>query len=370
MVDDPVVGGVRYVPYNVDVALAFIDISGYSKLTAALKSKGAHALAAAVNGYFERMITCVSAHHGTVLKFAGDALMVAFIADDTVVSAQRSVQCCTVLQAEHGEHIVEEANSTTLRIHVGVAAGMLTNLVLQPHTRAAKVMPGAFHYVGGEVLRDVADVVDGSAAGEVCITPAVAERCGASSIVTEKREENVLLLKSFTMPEIGRDAPDFMEHSDGEFESDDDMSKSTSLAPSQSMYGTGGGVATVEDLFMPPAILGKLKGGLRTKDIAEMRSLVVLFIKKTGIASVSEWFEELHEVLAANRCPVTQIIDDDKGVHVVAAVNLYVVEEGACDSVFTIAREITARRLGCTVGIASGPCFAVSSAVRKRAVGM
>ena len=32
---------------------------------------------------------------------------------------------------------------------------------------------------------------------------------------------------------------------------------------------------------------------------------------------------EVQAILDKNRCPIVQIIDDDKGVHLVAAVNLY-----------------------------------------------
>jgi hypothetical protein len=63
-------------PWEGDVALLFIDISGYSKVTSALAAKGAHALSDVVNSYLTRILNVViRQHEGDVVKFAGDAVM-------------------------------------------------------------------------------------------------------------------------------------------------------------------------------------------------------------------------------------------------------------------------------------------------------
>jgi hypothetical protein len=45
------------------------------------------------------------------------------------------------------------------------------------------------------------------------------------------------------------------------------------------------------------------------------------FIAMTSNGSPVNWLMEVQHVLDGNRCPIVQIIDDDKGVHIVAAIN-------------------------------------------------
>jgi class 3 adenylate cyclase len=56
-------------------------------------------------------------------------------------------------------------------------------------------------------------------------------------------------------------------------------------------------------------------------------------------------------------CLVVQVIDDDKGVHVVAAVNLYESIPESSLMGLTICAELIQQQVGCAVGIAQGPTF-------------
>jgi hypothetical protein len=62
-------------PYTCHAAVLFVDLSGYSKITAAILSKGAHVLSASVNAYLTRLLAIIYDHGGDVLTFAGDALL-------------------------------------------------------------------------------------------------------------------------------------------------------------------------------------------------------------------------------------------------------------------------------------------------------
>jgi class 3 adenylate cyclase len=62
-------------PYTCHAAVLFVDLSGYSKITAAILSKGAHVLSASVNAYLTRLLEIIYDHGGDVLTFAGDALL-------------------------------------------------------------------------------------------------------------------------------------------------------------------------------------------------------------------------------------------------------------------------------------------------------
>lgn len=63
---------IYFQPYTCEAAILFIDLSGYSKINAALASKGAHAISSAVNEYFDRLIVIIERYGGDVVKFAGD----------------------------------------------------------------------------------------------------------------------------------------------------------------------------------------------------------------------------------------------------------------------------------------------------------
>lgn len=63
---------IYFQPYTCEAAILFIDLSGYSKINAALASKGAHAISSAVNEYFDRLIAIIEQYGGDVVKFAGD----------------------------------------------------------------------------------------------------------------------------------------------------------------------------------------------------------------------------------------------------------------------------------------------------------
>jgi hypothetical protein len=56
-------------------------------------------------------------------------------------------------------------------------------------------------------------------------------------------------------------------------------------------------------------------------------------------------------------CSVVQVIDDDKGVHVVAAVNLYESIPESSLMGLTVCAELIRQQVGCAVGIAQGPTF-------------
>ena len=115
---------------------------------------------------------------------------------------------------------------------------------------------------------------------------------------------------------------------------------------------------TVEEDFIHPKVIRLLThGGLTPTQISQMRNLCVLFIAMTSNGSSVNWLMEVQSMLDKNRCPIVQIIDDDKGVHLVAAVNLY--ESVPECSLFglEVCRELVEKQVGCAIGMASGSTF-------------
>jgi class 3 adenylate cyclase len=88
--------------------VAFLDISGYTKLSESMCSLGAagtEKLSEALSVYFERAIHIITGHGGDVIKFCGDALMCAFPSEGRKVNKQVAVH--TVARGGEMETVTE-----------------------------------------------------------------------------------------------------------------------------------------------------------------------------------------------------------------------------------------------------------------------
>ena len=170
-------------------ALAFVDVSGFTKLSLALEKEhgpeGAEKLQLFINSYFHRLIRSVLFHGGDILKFAGDAFLVMWRAredddeddddEDSFVRGERqlrevtaqAVRCCLSILCDC-DHF-EPAPGVPLRLHSGVAAGELDVFVLGEQEL------GLEYLVAGPVVDAMGVATDESEAGEVCLAAQV--RC-------------------------------------------------------------------------------------------------------------------------------------------------------------------------------------------------
>ena len=156
------------VPVSIEATLLFADVSGYTALTerlAVLGRAGAEAVTAAVNRCFELLVACVIDEGGDVLRFGGDALLVAFEGGDRIARALSAAE--TMQRAIASLPPVEVPGGTVvLRQSIGVHDGRFVM-----HRWAGswvEVIPvGA---AVSEVLRNEA----AAAAGEVAISETVA----------------------------------------------------------------------------------------------------------------------------------------------------------------------------------------------------
>ena len=130
-------------------AVAFVDISGFTKLSETLKKQhgkgGSEKLNVYINAYFEQLMNEVTKFHGDVIKFAGDALQVVWRApaadgrfrkssvDDPCRKGLagyvlRASQCCLhLLQRLDNFSPVE---GVSLKLHMGVGAGTIQSFVV------------------------------------------------------------------------------------------------------------------------------------------------------------------------------------------------------------------------------------------------
>ena len=179
-------------------ALAFVDISGFSKLSDELSSchgaEGAELLQQYINSYFAPLIAAVLAHGGDVLKFAGDAFIALWHTpaaerrrsgsrrtaappdppERTAASPERlaplvhaAVRCCMSILCSLDEF--EVAPGITLRLHAGIGAGMLDSFILGSQST------GFEYLVAGGVVEDMGEATALAPAGCLVISPAAAE---------------------------------------------------------------------------------------------------------------------------------------------------------------------------------------------------
>ena len=69
---------------EIDATVAFVDISGFTKLSERLAKRGkvgAEELADAINACFTRLLAVAYSHGGVLIKFGGDALLLLFTTD-------------------------------------------------------------------------------------------------------------------------------------------------------------------------------------------------------------------------------------------------------------------------------------------------
>jgi class 3 adenylate cyclase len=372
IVEDPMAGHIRLVPWNGTVTLLFADISGYSKLANSLKHKGAHFLAHVVNSYFGCIVDVVLAHGGDVLKFAGDALIACWPHTDNGGEAElTAVRCACALQAKAGSFTVSESNAT-LGLHIGVSSGGLQATVFQSADESHRVMPRMFFFVTGPALVSVSAVCTAAPTGTVAVdgtvNASIADVAKTSAIAESAPQAFVVL--SMDSAEVVRGsvaAPPSIDSSPGRrqaIEGDGTATEEGVSAKSHEQVAVFAASpwftarrAEADESLVAPQIAERLRSGLRTSDMAEMRNIIVLFISQQATVPTEAWFSEVERLLAAQNCPLTQIIDDDKGVHIVAALNLFETVEGSHDAAVEIVAQLQEREAGCVVGVAAGTAF-------------
>ena len=378
--DDPTTR--TFLPWRGWAAVIFVDLSGYSKIAAALtRSGGAHALSTAVNSYFEAILSVlVDQYGGDVMTFAGDAVVACWpctSADKGAPACLLACACALDLQRKCGMSPVA-GTELTFRMHIGVTFGEVQSQIFQ--CRSSETMQPAYHFVSGTPLTQTASVVDAAKVGQICITEAVKKMCRryVDSTPTENDDSRQPTAAGAAM--TGRtDSPLVSPRTPG-IETylltsiDEDFREAFAVDAAQNGVTnhsqaeappsiTGPDVAVkrnrwLENNLVPPTIAKKLRQGFKTSHIAEMRFLCVLFIRK-ALESIdtADWFDEVQQVLDASRCPIVQIIHDDKGTHLIAAVNLYTTERSPASVGILAARRLVARETGCIVGLACGEVF-------------
>ncbi|KAJ3323424.1 hypothetical protein HDU76_013670 [Blyttiomyces sp. JEL0837] len=190
------------------MAVAMIDIAGYSKFTSALTDMGkisSEILTETVGKFLNDIINVVNHHDGDILKFLGDALLVTFTSStksnaferpETI--AERAIMCCSQILQKHGSFTINcdgfganaglptsnsqnpeseylsnltaipDSKTTTqinekLRLHIAITGGDLEHVIMgNPNERLD-------YSVYGSCLSSLGHILDHTSPGEIGI---------------------------------------------------------------------------------------------------------------------------------------------------------------------------------------------------------
>ena len=327
-------------PYMCSAAVLFVDLSGYSKIMSVLQNNGAHAISAVVNAYLERLLHVIRRFGGDCTKFAGDAVLVVWegTKEELPMNVLAAAKCVLKLQQETGVHPIE-GTDLVFRIHCGLACGVLDSEVFEAPTHVN--MQRLYHSVSGRPMEEIGDLVDLACCGETCVSEECVE-------ILEKWAKFQDIPKVMTKAKIIKSLS-----LDDSVKNELDQHITRTMADRMMRRSS-----KIEEEFIHPNVLRLLShGGKSPTQIAQMRHVCVLFIAMVANGSSINWLMEVQRILDRNRCPIVQIIDDDKGVHLVAAINLYEAIPESAMLGLNICEELQERQVGCAIGMAQGSTF-------------
>ncbi len=165
---------------NFDAAVLFLDISGFTPLAEQLHKEGnsgTEQLSHILNDYFGKMLVCINQHGGDVAKFAGDALLAFWPADNESLreTTLRAVACALEILATLNNHLVQD--DITLSLKAGLAAGAISAL------RIGGVRNRWEYVLLGNTLKEMGAAEKSARVGELHIAanswPLIAHDCDA-----------------------------------------------------------------------------------------------------------------------------------------------------------------------------------------------
>ncbi|EPX64399.1 hypothetical protein D187_005533 [Cystobacter fuscus DSM 2262] len=322
-------------------ALLFADISGFTPLMERLSQRGLQGveeLSRTMNGYFDQLLRELAAHGGEVARFAGDAALVLWPADDTSREAlaeatRRAARCGLHLQTLLHAYPVSEG--LTLSLRMGLGTGQMHALLVGGEDRWEYLVLGA-------PMRQAAAAQQVAIPGELVASRTAWEHLEGSFDGVVRSSGNVRLLSCRAAPPPRAAIP-------------------PELAPGAEAALLPFVSRTLHALFEVPDSAWR----------AELRRVSVLFLELHGLAEPSSpallaqlqaVTLELQKAVYAFGGSINQLLADDKGTVLLAAWGLPTSshEDNAVRAVRAALQAQTAlERLGlsASVGITTGHVF-------------
>jgi len=333
-------------------AVLFADISGFTALTERLAGTGPNGveeLTELLNDCSGELVELVGTHGGEVVKFAGDALLAIWPADDddSGVTAW-AARCGLAMQQslEGGEF----AARVQLSVRIAVGSGQVSVAHLGGVRGRWELVvggPAVVQACAAEQLARPGDVVLSPDAYDVLLAICTGEqvRLGAGG-------RSALRLASIRPP--------------------------TSAAPLVRGVGAVEAAGPALRGYVPAAVTARLAAG-QSAWISELRPVTVLFLRLPGLDDISsdtleqaqKLVGEVQEALYEYEGSVNKLVIDDKGATLVAAFGLPPVAHEddpvrAVQAALGIQARLQSRGLRPALGLATGRVFCGSVGSSKR----
>ncbi len=363
-------------------ALLFADISGFTALTERLAQRGpdgVEELSRLLNTSFGQILDTIESHGGDVVKFAGDALLAIWPAEDELQGQKSSVgasvreelaavtlraaQCALAINARMTS-LYRLIAGAQLTLRIGVAAGDLATV------RIGGVYGRWEFLVSGTPLAAVAAAEHLAQPSEVVLTPdaweMIRDACagtpilGAGSWELEDRGSSPPAPSSYLLSPFVR-----LE------------SVHTPLTPRRALsHPPAPGLDVLLRSYIPGAVLSRLVAE-QTTWLAELRRITVIFVNLSAF-DLATRFDQAQTVMQALQTAlyryegsVNKISIDDKGTTLVAALGLPPLahEDDAARGVqaaLAMRRALTDLGIHCAIGVASGRAFCGEIGSRQR----
>jgi hypothetical protein len=110
----------------------FVDIAGFTAFTENLLKEGGdmgiEGLTLHLNQLFQKLIGVIKSHHGDVIQFGGDALLVVWHSPLHKLSVLAAAACCCGMDIQATLLDYHTSSGTKLSLYVGIAAGTMENI--------------------------------------------------------------------------------------------------------------------------------------------------------------------------------------------------------------------------------------------------
>lgn len=331
-------------------AVLFADVSGFTGLMEKETQRGragVEELTRHLNSYFGQMIETVTSHGGDVVNFAGDGLLALWVPAhageaDTQLLAARAAVCGRTVQKLLHEHEVQGGATLSMRISIGAGRASIAQL--------GGVLDRWTFFLGGEPTLQIKSAQDQAKPGTVVLSKQ------AWALVQDAAS-------GFTLP-------------GGEGLLDKVVDR-IEFEPLQ-MIPVNTDAMTALRRFVPGAVLSRIGAG-QTRWLGELRQITSLFAqlpriefhREGELLRADELLRDIQRIIYRYEGSVDKIIDDDKGLVLVAGWGLPpLAHENDPVRAIEAAQEIRDRiqRDGRTtsIGVATGQvyCGAIGNATR------
>ncbi|HSO11866.1 MAG TPA: adenylate/guanylate cyclase domain-containing protein [Anaerolineales bacterium] len=338
---------------EIQAAVLFADISGFTRLTESLAEAGpagVENIANILNEYFGQLIDIVHQYGGDVVKFAGDAVIAVWniVSDDGAVDTisradqwqwtMRAAECALEIRERLSNYKVENAN---LYLKLAISTGSITT------AHVGGVFNRWEFLLTGNPLIEVGIANNLVKADEILVTPSawrlIRNDCHADVVEFELKDAIAQggRLKSLNKPSSIFKTPDKPVIPNG---------AESSLRP-----------------YIPGAIINRLTAG-QSSWIAELRRVTVLFInlpeidQKTELAEAQNLARLIQRSVYRYEGSINKISVDDKGITLVAALGLppFAHEDDPARGVqaaLMIRKELASVKVRSYIGITTGRIF-------------